>query len=196
MTYVFPQGGGRVRSYVGFQTGTPVERFQGDGDVRRFVETAIRIGAPAAWYARARPNGPLATFDATDEWVPHPYRDGVALLGDAAATTDPTWGQGMSLTFRDVRTLAEARRDHPDRDAAGHAWAETHDAYARDVRTCDGWYTDVFLDVGPGADALRARALPLLAADPTRIPDTPLGGPEVRADDAARRRFFGEEEAA
>ncbi len=28
---------------------------------------------------------------------------GVALLGDAAATSDPSFGQGMSLTLRDAR---------------------------------------------------------------------------------------------
>jgi menaquinone-9 beta-reductase len=39
--------------------------------------------------------GPLASFDVSDTWVEHPYRDGVALLGDAAATTDPTYGQGL-----------------------------------------------------------------------------------------------------
>jgi 2-polyprenyl-6-methoxyphenol hydroxylase-like FAD-dependent oxidoreductase len=47
--------------------------------------------------------GPLATFDATDNWVEHPYANGVAPIGDAASTSDPTWGQGMSLALRDVR---------------------------------------------------------------------------------------------
>src|SRR5262249_48770130 len=70
MTYVFPQGHGRVRSYVGFEAGTGIERFQGDGDLARFVATARRVGVPTGWYAHARPAGPLATFDATDDWVP------------------------------------------------------------------------------------------------------------------------------
>ena len=38
--------------------------------------------------------GPLATFDRADTWVEHPYKEGVVLVGDAAATTDPTYGQG------------------------------------------------------------------------------------------------------
>ncbi|MGH7857836.1 MAG: FAD-dependent oxidoreductase [Candidatus Binatia bacterium] len=193
MTYVFPQGRGRVRSYVGFQTGTDVGRFQGAGDVPRFVETAIRVGVPKEWYDGARAAGPLATFDATDEWVPHPYQNGVALIGDAAATSDPTWGQGMSLTFRDIRELRDALLSNEDWDAAGHAYARAHDETYRHVRTCDGWYTDVFLDVGPEADARRERALPLLAGDFSRAPDTPLSGPEISADEAARRRFFGED---
>jgi 2-polyprenyl-6-methoxyphenol hydroxylase-like FAD-dependent oxidoreductase len=36
----------------------------------------------------------------------HPYRDGIALIGDAAAS-DPAYGQGMSLTLRDARVLRE-----------------------------------------------------------------------------------------
>jgi 2-polyprenyl-6-methoxyphenol hydroxylase-like FAD-dependent oxidoreductase len=43
----------------------------------------------------------------TETWVDHPYRDGLVLVGDAAAASDPTWGQGLSLTSRDVRVLAE-----------------------------------------------------------------------------------------
>src|SRR4030095_14984354 len=32
--------------------------------------------------------------------------------------------------------------------------------------------------------------LPLIAQDLTRLPDTPIGGPEVPADETARRRLF------
>jgi 2-polyprenyl-6-methoxyphenol hydroxylase-like FAD-dependent oxidoreductase len=193
MTYVFPQGRGRVRSYIGFQKGTDVERFQGAGHVPRFIETAMQIGVPKEWYAGARPAGPLATFDGTDEWVSHPYRNGVALVGDAAATSDPTWGQGMSITLRDLRILRDELLSSDDWDEAGNAYAEKHDEFQRHVHAADGWFTDLLLDVGPSADALRARALPLIVADPTRIVDTPLGGPEIPADEAARRRFFGED---
>lgn len=193
MTYVFPQGGGRVRSYVGYQTGTDVARFQGDGCVPRFVETAVQAGAAPDWYARARAAGPLATFDATDEWAPHPYRHGVALVGDAASTSDPTWGQGMSIALRDVRLLRDHLLAGDDWDAAGHAYAADHDGFYRETHTGDTWLTDLLLDVGPDADARRARALPLLAADPTRMVDTGVSGPEVAADEAARRRMFGED---
>jgi menaquinone-9 beta-reductase len=193
MTYVFPQGKGRVRCYVGFQKDTDVARFQGANDVPRFVETALKIGVPKEWYDGARANGPLATFDATDEWVPHPYKDGIALVGDAASTSDPTWGQGMSVTLRDLRLLRDALAESDDWDAAGHAYAKEHAAFHREVHTADGWYTDIFLDVGAEADARRARALPLILQDPTRIIDTPIGGPEIKADESARRRFFGED---
>ena len=57
----------------------------------------------------------------------------------------------------------------------------------------DGWFSDVFMDVGPEADERRSRALPLIAADQTRLPDIQFGGPDLPADDAVRRRFFGED---
>ena len=51
----------------------------------------------------------------------------------------------------------------------------------------------MFLTLGPEADARRERALPLIAADQTRIPDFLLSGPDLPLDESVRRRFFGEE---
>jgi 2-polyprenyl-6-methoxyphenol hydroxylase-like FAD-dependent oxidoreductase len=160
MTYVFPQGRGRVRSYVGFQNDASVERFQGDADVPRFVETAVRIGVPKEWYDGARSAGPLATFDGTDEWVPHPYRDGVALIGDAASTSDPTWGQGMSLTLRDLRLLRDRLLAEEDWDAAGHAYAEEHDrCYGRRTPATTGTPTSSSTSGPPPTPAVPVRCL-------------------------------------
>jgi hypothetical protein len=51
----------------------------------------------------------------------------------------------------------------------------------------------MFMAIGPEAEARRARALPLLAQDGARVPDHIFGGPDLPADEAVRRRFFGEE---
>jgi menaquinone-9 beta-reductase len=32
----------------------------------------------------------------------------MALIGDAAAASDPSWGEGLSLTLRDVRLLRDS----------------------------------------------------------------------------------------
>lgn len=191
--YVFPQGSGRARVYFGFHRDTGVPRLNGDAGFARFREASEQIGMPREFYADARPAGPLATFDGADSWVRHPYRDGIALVGDAAATSDPTWGQGMSLTLRDVRALRDALLSTSDWDAAGHAYAAEHDHHYEIIHRVDGWYSDVFMQLGPEADARRARALPLVAQDPTRFPDPPICGPEAPHDDAVRRRFFGED---
>jgi 2-polyprenyl-6-methoxyphenol hydroxylase-like FAD-dependent oxidoreductase len=188
---LFPQPSGRVRVYVGcHRRADPPPR---DADLARFVTEVVRTGAPEETLARAPAAGPLATFDPADTWVDHPYRDGVALIGDAAAASDPTWGQGMSLTLRDVRTLRDALCETADWDAAGHAYAAAHDDYYAVIHRVDQWFTDLFLEVGPEAEALRARALPGIMADATRIVDVQFGGPELPSDEHARRRFFGEE---
>lgn len=189
---VFPQGGDRVRAYFacGVQDGM---RLQGDKDVQQFIDASVAVGMPAAYFEGARPAGPLATFDGADCYVEHPYRDGVALVGDAAATSDPSWGQGLSLTLRDVRVLRDALTANDDWDAAGHAYATEHDRYFGVVHTAEDWMTQFFYEMGPEADARRARAFPLIAQDPTRVPDVINSGPDVVLDDAARRRFFAEE---
>jgi 2-polyprenyl-6-methoxyphenol hydroxylase-like FAD-dependent oxidoreductase len=42
-----------------------------------------------------------------DTWVDEPTAPGVVLIGDAAGHNDPTIGQGLSITFRDVRLVSE-----------------------------------------------------------------------------------------
>ena len=192
ISWMFPQGGGRVRAYIGSHLEGDIGRLQGSRDIERFADISAELGVPREWFANAKVAGPLATFDPTDTWVEHPYKDGVALIGDAAATSDPTWGQGMSMTFYDVRSLAEQLLAGDDWDAAGHAYAAEHDACWQTIRTTDTWYTDLFLEIGPEAEELRARALPLILQDPTRVPDSAVSGPQCPADEGARRRFFGE----
>jgi 2-polyprenyl-6-methoxyphenol hydroxylase-like FAD-dependent oxidoreductase len=170
-----------------------VPRLQGESSLGRFKAEAEEIGVPADAFATARMAGPLATFDGADSWVEHPYRDGVALLGDAAATSDPTWGQGMSMALRGARVLRDALGATDDWDAAGHAYAAEHDRVFAIIHRADGWFEQLFMDVGPDADERRARAFPLLAEDPTRGIDVPSSGLESPCDERARRRFFGEE---
>jgi 2-polyprenyl-6-methoxyphenol hydroxylase-like FAD-dependent oxidoreductase len=193
MAYLFPQRDGRARSYVGCHKDTLEKRLQGDGGFERYVDEAERTGVPRALFREARIAGPLAMFDGADSWVPHPFKDGVALLGDAAATSDPTWGQGMSTTLRAARVLRDRLSETEDWHAAGHAYAEEHDRTYETVHRADGWFADLFMEIGAEAEERRARALPLLAGDPMRMVDVPSSGPESRCDEAARRRFFGED---
>ena len=53
----------------------------------------------------------------------------MALIGDAAATGDPTWGQGLSTSLRDSRILRDALVSNEDWESAGHAYAAGHDAF-------------------------------------------------------------------
>jgi menaquinone-9 beta-reductase len=189
---LFPLGQGRVRAYL-VHTKAVSPRLHGAAHLPRFVEESVKTHAPAQWYTAARAVGPLATFDGAEVWVEHPYQHGVVLIGDAAATSDPTWGQGLSLTVRDVRVLRDHLLAHEDWDAAGHDYAAEHDRYYRVIHTVDNWLTELFLAIGPDAAARRAKALPLIAQDATRVPDHYISGPELPLNDTIRQHFFGEE---
>jgi 2-polyprenyl-6-methoxyphenol hydroxylase-like FAD-dependent oxidoreductase len=189
---IFPQGGGRARAYLAYHKDSR-PRILGDGAFANFIECCKRTGADPGWYDGARAAGPLASFDGADTDTPHPYRNGVALVGDAAATSDPSWGQGLATTLRDARLLRDQLLANDDWDAAGHAYAEEHDRYCMKVHEVVGWYTDFFLETGPEASARRARAYPLIAQDPGRQPDLLFSGPDMPVDNETRRRFFGED---
>jgi 2-polyprenyl-6-methoxyphenol hydroxylase-like FAD-dependent oxidoreductase len=128
-----------------------------------------------------------------DVWVDHPYRDGVALVGDAAASNDPSWGQGLALALRDARVLSDELLANQDWTAAGERYAQRHDQHYGTIRMVSGWFYDVFQRLGPEAEARRARALPLIAQDPTRPPDMLYSGPDLPLTADARAHFFGED---
>jgi 2-polyprenyl-6-methoxyphenol hydroxylase-like FAD-dependent oxidoreductase len=41
-------------------------------------------------------------FDGAFTWIDHPALGNCALIGDAASTTDPVWGNGLSRSLRDA----------------------------------------------------------------------------------------------
>jgi 2-polyprenyl-6-methoxyphenol hydroxylase-like FAD-dependent oxidoreductase len=190
-TAITPVGRGRSRTYVAYQDGAEF-RLQGNENIPRFIEEAKRAESVAAYYDGARAIGPLASFRCGEFWVDHPYKDGVVLIGDAAATSDPAFGQGLSLTVRDARALRDHLRATDDWDAAGHAYATEHDGYYAVTRKVEHWFRNLFLEQGPAADSRRARALPLIAEEQTRVPDHFFSGPDLPADETVRRMFFGE----
>jgi 2-polyprenyl-6-methoxyphenol hydroxylase-like FAD-dependent oxidoreductase len=189
---VIPQGNGRARMYMCYHDRTQA-RLQGTADLPRFGESCVKAGANAGYFGDSRQIGPLATFSCAQSWVEHPYRDGVVLLGDTATSSDPVQGQGLSLTLRDARVLRDCLLNSDDWDAAADAYAAEHDAYAGRLHLFNQWISEMYFAMGPEADARRARAMALIAQDPTRQPDSLFCGPDMPADEAARKRFFAED---
>ena len=189
---LFPQGKGRVRAYLCYPQAWGM-RLSGSSDLGRFTDWCVDAGAPAQYYEGVTPVGALASFDSSATWVEHPYRDQVALIGDAAGSTDPMWGQGVSLTLRDVRVLRDHLLSHDDWDDAGRAYAEEHNKYFTVCCTVHTWLEQLLVETGPEADARRERALPLWREDATRRVDTNASGPDHAIDETVRRRFFGED---
>jgi len=186
------EGRDRFRAYLGYPT-EAMERLQGNEALARFLEHSRRTTVfPNFYDGVVRCVGPLASFSCSEDWVEHPYQDGVALVGDAAATSDPVFGQGMSLTLRDVRTLSDKLLGNTDWNVAGADYATEHQGYYSVIHTCCEWLRQVLLEQGPEADRRRATAMPLIVKDPTRIPDHIISGPELPIDDSVRARFLGE----
>ena len=182
----------RWRAYLGYPI-TGGLLVQGNEKLGKFMTESQKV-APGLCecYAEAKIAGPLAAFEAGESWVEHPYRDGVALLGDAASTSDPTFGQGMATTLRDARVLRDALLGQSDWDQAGHEYARCHDGYFQNEYKVCGWLRTLFQDPSPEAQALRQRAMPRIAEDLSRVPDHLFSGPDLPADDSVRARLFGE----
>jgi menaquinone-9 beta-reductase len=186
---LFPLGGERCRAY--FATGRRAEhhRLSGRAGVADFIHYCTETGIPADWFTGAEVRGPLASFEGADIWVDHPYKDGVVLVGDAAAASDPCWGCGLSLTLRDVRVLRDLLLTNDNWDTAAHQYAAAHDHYYGALHTIESWMTEVLYGLGPEADRIREHALPQLADGSG--PDIVGVGPDFPADEAARLRFLG-----
>jgi len=167
-------------------------RLSGARDLMEAIGHLRAVGAPERWFDGVELAGPFATFDGAARWVEHPYRDGVVLIGDTAGATDPTWGEGLARTLRDVRLLRDRLLSDDDWDRAASAFAEDHDAFFSCMLRLGGMRGELMFDVGPKADARRKRAFAAHKGDPGAVPDVLAYGPEAPSDEAAKARYFGE----
>lgn len=191
-TGLIPQAGGQFRAYFVYPKKAGY-RLQGESMLGAFVRESAKSYPPMAdLCADAKSVGPLASFDVSDDWVEHPYRDGVALVGDAAATTDPTYGQGLSFALRAARVLRDELAATSDWEAAGHRYAEQHRRSFKACHTVEGWIRMLFQDPSPEAGTLRMKAMPRITEDPTRVPDHIFSGPDLPVNEQVRARLFGE----
>jgi len=92
-----------------------------------------------------------------------------------------------------VRVLCDQLLTQEDWDAAGHAYAAAHDRDYGVIHRATHWFGQMLYEPGPEADTRRAKAVPLIAQDKTRMLTHLLSGPDFPADETVRRRFFGEE---
>lgn len=188
----FPQAGGYARAYA-FTEAADVSKFRGAEGFRRFIETAVELGIPEEVIADAEQAGPLAAFVTDDSWIEHPAGGALALIGDAAGISDPTWGMGLALAFRDARILSEALAGHEDWSNAIDVYARERARYFRTVLTAEDWQSDLYFTHGPEADRRRKHVGRLMSKDPSRALDLPGLGPALDVSGNARRRFFGED---
>jgi menaquinone-9 beta-reductase len=140
---------------------------------------------------QSQDRGTAGIFSGAANWVDHPYADGIALIGDAAGITDPNWGQGLALALRDARVLRDALITNDDWDKAAHSYATLHDVYFKKGHDWEDFLTDFFYGNSDEARAQRAKALPLISEDPTRLPDHVVSGPDLPFDEGVKARMLG-----
>ena len=190
-TFWAPLGGQRSRTYFVYPGVAGRRGLTGKNKVAEFLQAVQSVGIPESWLAGAESVGPLAEFDGADKWVVSPAKNGVALIGDAAASSDPSWGSGLSLTLLDVEHLANALHSNSDWKIALEQYAMEHDEYYGALHRILGWMTQLMWTPGPEADERRSHVFPRWAKDPTGFPDSVGLGPLGPSDETARRLILG-----
>jgi 2-polyprenyl-6-methoxyphenol hydroxylase-like FAD-dependent oxidoreductase len=166
----FPQGGGRVRLYLGYSSDQP-RRLAGPGGPQAFLAAFRLQSVPGSEHlANARPAGPCNSYPNEDTWTDTPYADGVVLIGDAAGSNDPIIGQGLSITLRDVRQVRDALLG--TRDWSGDAFlaytAERAERMRR-LRFTASLISTFENEFGPAARERRRRARERQMQDPSLL---------------------------
>jgi 2-polyprenyl-6-methoxyphenol hydroxylase-like FAD-dependent oxidoreductase len=192
-TFIAPLGNGRARVYFVYIGALGDRKLTGNAKVAEFLDGCRATNVPADWFDGVRVVGPLAEFEGADHWVPSPGKPGLALIGDAAGATDPSWGCGLSKTMVDVETLATQLAATEDWDAAVQRYAAMHDDYFGKLHNILSWWTTLIWSAGPEADARRARVFPRMQQDSAGFPDPSGQGPFGPCDERARRLVLGEE---
>ena len=103
----FPQSSERVRLYICYGI-EDKRRFAGADGQARFLDAFRLKSVPGSEYlAGGTPSGPCNSYGNEDTWIDEPYVPGVVLIGDAAGHNDPIIGQGLSISYRDVRIVRD-----------------------------------------------------------------------------------------
>jgi 2-polyprenyl-6-methoxyphenol hydroxylase-like FAD-dependent oxidoreductase len=105
---VFPQGRGRIRLYTEYSV-EQRGRFAGASGAREMLKAFDMPCVPNSdVLANATPIGPCRSMPSQCSLVDVPFTQGAVLIGDAAGYNDPILGQGLSITLRDARMVADA----------------------------------------------------------------------------------------
>ena len=124
--------------------------------------------------------------------------DGAVLIGDAAGWNDPITGQGLSITFRDVRVRRDLLRAADDwSEATLEPYVEERRERMRRLRFGAQVQSAMFNEFGAAAQARRTRTFARFEEDPTFMMPLVAGlvGPEAVPEDAfteaTRERILG-----
>ncbi len=193
----FPQGHGRIRLYLGYATDQK-QRLAGDGGQRAFLDAFKLTCMPLGEVLHnATPAGPCNSYPNEDAWTDEPFAEGMALIGDAAGWNDPIIGQGLSITYRDVRIVSDILLASGDWSPAAFApYAEERCERMRRLRFVAALQSSIENEFGEEARARRRRVHQRQSQDPSLLLPllaTMLGPdalPATAFEDALRERLL------
>jgi 2-polyprenyl-6-methoxyphenol hydroxylase-like FAD-dependent oxidoreductase len=190
---VVPIGQQRFRCYVMYVRRNHYRKLSGPHRIPDFISACIETGAPSDWYRDSQVAGPLATFEGAATWVDQPFQNNVVLVGDAAATSDPTWACGMASALRDVCILRDQLLATDDWAQAAETYAREHDRIYAVMHRIERWHTELFFTIGPEADARRSYVFQHRQEEPNRTIDMHGIGPDAPNDQITRSEFFAQD---
>ncbi|QNE31387.1 NAD(P)-binding protein [Sphingomonas sp. NBWT7] len=164
----FPQGGGRMRVYGGWHL-SETKRFAGSEGPARFLDAFRMKSAPHnAAIAGGTPASPLFAYYNNSSAADRPYAPGAVLVGDAAGWNDPILGLGLSITYRDVRSVSDILKETP----AGaqpdfRSYAAERAERMRRLKIAAEMQATLDMEFGEPARARRRRYHEQSALDPT-----------------------------
>jgi 2-polyprenyl-6-methoxyphenol hydroxylase-like FAD-dependent oxidoreductase len=156
---VFPQSVTRARLYINYRVDQK-RRFAGPEGAAHFLD-AFRLSVlPGSdCLARGTPAGPCNSYGNEDTWTDSPIAPGVVLVGDAAGHNDPIIGQGLSITFRDVRIVRDLMLENRGDWSAEvfRPFAEERRERMRRLRMAASMLSILYAEFGPRARERRLR---------------------------------------
>jgi 2-polyprenyl-6-methoxyphenol hydroxylase-like FAD-dependent oxidoreductase len=184
---------GNFRVYLLHHKDALPRRLSGERDYAEVMKHFGEIGIPGEWLEKLTPHGIFATFDGAHRWITHPTRASCVLIGDAAAASDPVWGNGLSRTLRDVRLLRDRLLESTNWTSAADAYATDHNDFFQRLRRAERLNATLHFTRGDACETRRQRAYALMDKYPELNPDVSGLGPEARCNDNVIERLLGEE---
>lgn len=183
---MFQQTQSRARVYLcGGLSQT--RRFAGPAGADRFLEACGELSFPWADQLGAGTlAGPCGTVVGDDTWTAAPYVDGVVLIGDAAGFNDPILGQGLSVAFRDARSVRDLILDGATSPDGFAAYGQERTSRMARLRLAADVLAVAHAEDCDDREARQERFAELLAASDSTLPLLLMGvfaGPEIVPDD-------------
>ena len=176
-------------------------RFAGPQAANNFLQ-AFRV--PSLPFSDAIAGGQLAGpcqgYPNADTWIDEPIAPGVVLIGDASGHNDPTIGQGLSITMRDVRLVSDAISTADDwHDGLFADYASERRERMRRLRLTARLTSKLRREFDVAADMRRTEVWGRIARDrsvalPLLVPFIgPFGVPDETFEDAAVKKLLGDQ---